>query len=199
MLKRLWRPPENVDIWPADDDIYYKSWGFTIYRTCYDPGSEQQWNLLIEKISTSVHAGIKACECPTDTASDISKLYNLFKLDARSSPDLDGLTRAKICQIYRDAVGGAPMEMMTSLTPDYPIFLLADEEVLRDPDFKILKVVQSDYRAFAYDGLDAPFYLDWMTMHPGSVVDFWDELEDSDHGLADFLPSKVPGAFWEPW
>ena len=43
------------------------------------------------------------------------------------------------------------MGMMTSLTPDHQILLLADEEVLQNPDLSILKVVQADYDPGEYE------------------------------------------------
>jgi hypothetical protein len=76
---------------------------------------------------------------------NISKLWSLFKLDARSDPATLSVTRYEICQIYRDAVGGSPMGMMTTLNADHQIFLLADEEVPQDPDLSLLKVVQADH------------------------------------------------------
>jgi L-lactate utilization protein LutC len=51
---------------------------------------------------------------------------------------------------------------MTSLYPDYQIFLLADEEVLQNLDLSVLKVMQAD------DDLER--YYAWMTMNPGSII-----------------------------
>jgi hypothetical protein len=76
---------------------------------------------------------------------------------------LNGLTRNEICEIYCNAVGGLPIGMMTSLNPDYQIFLLADEEVLQNLDLSVLKVMQTN------DDLER--YYAWMTMNPGSIID----------------------------
>jgi hypothetical protein len=189
ILGRVWRPPINVYLDPADDHKYYKTWGFTLYRTSYSPESEQQWKLLIDKISTTVSAKISRYQ--GEDPEDVSRLWRLFTLDARSdSAILSGLTRDEICQVYRNAVGGSPMEIMTSLNPDHQIFLLADEEVLQNPNLSVLKVVQADD--------DPERYYGWMTMDPGSLIDLWVELEEVDCGLSDLIWNELPGAFWEP-
>jgi hypothetical protein len=54
LLKRVWRPPINVDLEPADHDKHYKTWGLNLYRTFYNPEFDQQWKLLIDKISKTV-------------------------------------------------------------------------------------------------------------------------------------------------
>jgi hypothetical protein len=198
LLERLWRPPINVDLDPADDDKHYKTWGFTLYRTFYSLESEQQWNLLIEKISTTLLAEISRYKRYGEDPDKISKLWSLFKLDARSDPATLSVTKDEICQFYRDAVGGSPMGMMTTLNPDHQIFLLADEEVLQDPDLSLLKVVQADYDPDEYRDDDPQRYYGWMTMDPGSLIYLWAELEDVDFGLSDLICSESPGAFWEP-
>jgi hypothetical protein len=211
MLKRVWRPPYGVTIYPADHDKHYKPWGFTLYRTCYNPSLDQQWKLLIDKISTSLWARLQPpvvdeafllskFEHREEKPDDALKVWNLFKLDARSDPaTLAGLTRDEVCQVYRDKVGGEPMGMMTSLDSDHQIFLLADEEVLGNPDLDTLKVVQASFDPFdGQDDDDPRRAYDWMTMHPESLVDLWIELENADAGLYDLIWEGVPGSFWEP-
>jgi hypothetical protein len=79
--------------------------------------------------------------------------------------------------------------MMTSLNPDHQIFLLADEEVLQNPDLSVLKVAQADE--------DPELDYGWMTMNPGSLINLWVELKKVDFGLSDLIWNKFPGVFWE--
>jgi hypothetical protein len=155
-------------------------------------------NVLQPKISTAVLARINLYKHYGEDPDNISKLWSLFKLDARSDPATLSVTRDEICQIYRDAVGGSPMETMTTLNPDHQIFLLADEEVLQDPDLSLLKVVQADYNPDEYKDDGPQRYYGWMIMDPGSLIYLWAELEEVDSGLSDLISSESPGAFWEP-
>jgi hypothetical protein len=155
-------------------------------------------NVLQPKISTAVLARISQYKHYGEDLDKISKLWSLSKLDARSDPATLSVTRDGIRQIYRDAVGGSPMGMITTLNPDHQIFLLADEEVLQDPDLSLLKVVQADYAPDEYKDDGPQRYYGWMTMDPGSLIYLWAELEEVDSGLSDLISSESPGAFGEP-
>jgi hypothetical protein len=211
ILKRAWRPPYGVSIYPADHDKHYKPWGFTLYRTNYDPSLDQQWKVLIEKIPTCLWTRLQPRVVdesflmskfdPREVNPDGAlKVWNLFKLDVRSDPaTLDGLSKDQICRIYRDKIGGQPMGMMTSLDPDHEIFLLVDEEVLRNPELGLLKVVQASFNPFdTGDDDDERREYDSLTLHPRSLVDLWIELENADAGLWDVIWEQRPGTFWEP-
>jgi hypothetical protein len=128
-------------------------------------------------------------EDPHDTAI-ISKN---FKLDARlDSATLDGLTMDEISQIYRNKVGGSPMEMRTSLTPDHQILLLADEEVLQNLGSGVLKVVQ----AAPAEGADPKCYYQWLRVDVDGLIELWDMLKICDSGLWDLIFEEEPGALW---
>lgn len=193
ILRRIYRPPIDVDIYPADRDKHYKPWGFTLYRTCYTPESDQQWKLLIDKISTTVLATLSEHKDEGDDPHDIAIISEHFRLDARSDPaTLNGLTMDEVCQIHRNEVGGSPMEMRISLTPDHHIFLLADEEVLQSLDSGVLKVVQ----AAPIKDADIECYYQWMTVYVKFLIDFWIALEICDSGLYDLIWEEQPGALW---
>jgi hypothetical protein len=191
LVKRTWRPPFNVDIFPDDHDKHYKPWGFTLYRTCYGPESNQQWDLLINNISTAVLARLMTCRDQGDDPKNFSIITENFKLDTRSDPNtLDGLTIEAVSQHYHDEVD-KPMQMTTSLTPDHKIFLLADEETLQNLDSGVLKVVQA-----APSGNDPECYFQWMRLDSKFLIDFWVDLENSDYGLWDFIWEEQPGALY---
>lgn len=91
-----------------------------------------------------------------------------FKLDASSdSATLDSLTTDKVSQIYRNEVGGSPMEIRNSLTPDHQIFLLANEEVLQNLDSGGLKVVQ----AAPVKGADPECYYQWLRVDVDGLIE----------------------------
>jgi hypothetical protein len=181
-------PSHQCHINPVDHDKHYKPWGFTLYRTCYTPESNQQWKLLIDKISTTVLATLSKCK-----DKEAAIISENFKLDARSdSAILDGFTMDEVSQIYRNEVGGSPMEMRTSLTPDHQIFLLADKEVLRNLDSGVLKVVQ----AAPIEGADPECYYQWLRVEVDYLIDFWIMLEICDFGLYDLIFEEEPGALW---
>lgn len=193
IVRRTWRPPINVDINPADHDKHYKPWGFTLYRTCYTSESDQQWKLLIDKISTTVLATLSKCKDKGEDPHDTAMISENFKLDAHSdSATLDGLTTDEVSQIYCNEVGGSPMEMRNSLTPDHQIFLLADEEVLQNLDSGVLKVVQ----AAPVEGADPECYYQWLRVDLDGLIELWIMLEICDSGLYDLIFEEEPGALW---
>jgi hypothetical protein len=194
ILRRIYRPPINVNICPADYDKHYKPWGFTLYRTCYAPESNQQWKLLVDKISTTVLATLSEYneKDEGDDSHNIAIISEHFRLDALSNPaTLDGLTMDKVSQIHRSEVGDSPMEMRNSLTPDHQIFLLADGEVLQSLDSGVLKVVQA-----APIGADLECFYQWMTVEVELLIDSWIALEICDSGLYDLIWEEQPGLLW---
>ena len=193
IVHRTWRPPIGVEISPADHDKQYKLWGFVLYRTCYSHESNQQWKALIDTISTTVLAGLSKYKDRGEDPSAILRISENFKLDARSDPaTLDSLTMDEVCQIYRNEMGGSPMEMRNSLIPDHQIFLLADEEVLQNLDSGVLKVVQ----AAPYEDTDPECYYQWMTVHVRALINTWATLGWFDSGLYDLIYDEQPGALW---
>ncbi|KAJ8114500.1 hypothetical protein OPT61_g3635 [Boeremia exigua] len=194
ILRRIYRPPLDVTIYPADVHKHYKPWGFTLYRTCYTPESDRQWELLIDKISTAVLSTLSRYKDRGADPDDTAIVSEHFKLDARSDPaTLDGLTMDELSEIYCNAVGGSPMEMRTSLVPDHRIFLWADEEVLQNLDSPVLKVVQ----AAPAEDADPEEYYQWMTVEAdGGLIEFWTMLEICDSGLFDLIWEEQPGALW---
>lgn len=108
-------------------------WGFTVYRTYYGPGSDQNWNTLRNKAKEEADKELMACvyDGNDETAE---KLKPLFRLDARSDPALlDGLSLAELCKVYKDKAGGEPEPVHECC-----VFLVADEQILIRSDRETL-------------------------------------------------------------
>jgi hypothetical protein len=139
ILDSYWRYPFPLEYDVPDDYIIseeeqakidnakpsFVGWGFTVYRTYYGPGSDQDWNTLRYKAKEEAYKELIACvfDGNEETAE---KLKSLFRLDARSDPALlDGLSLAELCKVYKDKVGGEPEPVHQCC-----VFLVADEQVL---------------------------------------------------------------------
>jgi len=117
----------------AEEPYSYHDWGYTIYRTCYTPESQSQWESLIEAIQQGVEKSFpvsQADEPPTTS----QLLRSLLRLDFRSDASLyDGLTIEQLRQTYLNP----PEDSVPS--PNFyrsdRVFLVADAEVLMDPYF----------------------------------------------------------------
>ncbi|KAJ6194982.1 hypothetical protein J3E72DRAFT_198360 [Bipolaris maydis] len=119
--------------------------GFTIYRTYYGPGSDQQWDELIQAITIGAKDAIREKTKFTDDPAMIAKAEELFKPDIRSNPAvLEGLALEEVRQLYHKETGGQPMNTDSDL---WRIFIRADMEVLKNPDLDITKCVVADYDA----------------------------------------------------
>ncbi|KAM0397797.1 hypothetical protein ACHAO7_008146 [Fusarium culmorum] len=122
-----------------DGDPYLGRWGFTIYRSYYGPGSDENWKILLEKAKEETFKELEEY----DHDGIVAKIKPIFQLDARSDPDLlNGLSLGDLCKVYNDKVGGDPMPRYES-----PVFLVADEHVLHQigEGNWIVKSVDADY------------------------------------------------------
>jgi hypothetical protein len=116
-----------------------------------------------------------------------------FKLDARSDPPaLNSLTMDQVSQLYCDEVGGSFLEMRNSLILDHRILLLADEEILLNVDTGVVKVVQ----AAPVKDVDPECHYQSMRLWIGLLIQFWVDLENSEHGIWDFTWEEQPGTLY---
>src|SRR5690242_12197172 len=128
-VKSLRRIPDGEYV--VDEDKYLQPWGFTIYRTYYGPGSDQQWEKLLLNITNGVKDRLRAHEGYGDDPAVITRAEELYKLDARSDPAfLAGLELEEVRNLYHEGTGGQPLN--TNNDP-WRVFILVDEEVLEDP------------------------------------------------------------------
>ncbi|CZS79148.1 unnamed protein product [Fusarium graminearum] len=122
-----------------DGDPYLARWGFTMYRTYYGLGSDENWKALLEKAKEETFKELDECD-HDDLAA---KLKPIFQIDARSDQSLlNDLSLGVLCQVYNDKVGGDPMPRLES-----PVFLVADEHSLDQISEGnwIVKSVDADY------------------------------------------------------
>ncbi|KAF4818239.1 hypothetical protein CGCSCA5_v005370 [Colletotrichum siamense] len=217
ILKSSFWPPAGTS-WIAGEDVseYYRSWGFTIYRTAYGPAAtDAQWRTLLDKIRaqavSEIDGYVEAGE--EDVAA---QLKSLFVLDARSDAALlADKTMDEVREIYKQAavasrgsVDDDDNNKNQSLPvmhdePNQRAFLLADAEVLegvnQDPYFWV-KCVEADFAERCLSEADrdtgargrgraaAGTWSGWMKMTTRSVVDLCAEMTVRD------LASIAPGA-----
>lgn len=115
-------------------------WGYTIYRTYYGRGSNEKWSKLLENITDGVENCLHELEGAEDEPDDVTKMIDQFRLDAHSLPaTLDRLIMEDVQQVYLNGSGGQPMRGIQSDSWGTCVFLLADTEVLRDPNPPLIK------------------------------------------------------------
>ncbi|KAI4636100.1 hypothetical protein J4E83_001054 [Alternaria metachromatica] len=118
----------------AEEPYSYHNWGYTIYRTCYTPESQSQWESLIEAIQLGVEKSLPASQ-DDEPPTTSQLLRSLLRLDFRSDASLyDGITIDQLRQTYLN-----PPENSAPPSPNFyrseRLFLVADAEVLMDPYF----------------------------------------------------------------
>ncbi|KAI8235131.1 hypothetical protein K4K55_004445 [Colletotrichum sp. SAR 10_96] len=130
---------------------YYRSWGFTIYRTAYGPATDAQWRTLLDKIRAQAVSEIDGY-VETGEEDVAAQLKSVFVLDARSDAALlADNTMDEVREIYKQAAVASRSSVddddnnenqslpVMHDEPKQRAFLLADDEVLegvnRDPYF----------------------------------------------------------------
>jgi hypothetical protein len=184
---------------PGEEEQYRRPWGFTIYRTSYGPGSEEQWRKLLQKATDSAKCRLLGREDVEKYPDATTKALNLFSLDPRSDPErLEGLSLNDVRELYLDGSGGQPLNVDRE---QRRIFLLADDEVLQDPDLALLKVVAADFGpgdALPRHGRVGPrYYFGWITMPTTAIYDLWVKL--TLYYMEEIIsPPGGPGVYWDP-
>jgi hypothetical protein len=191
-LRDLLRP--NTE----SDKESYRNWGFTIYRTAYDPPSEQAWQRLLQTIQTRAYEEALSITYSAPDDPEFQEIWSLFRLDARSDAALAGLDMEQLRSVYDAGNGGEPMNA------DYPthrVFLLADDEVLADVGADIVKCVDANYRAADYASqnprLGGQRYFGWMPMKAGSAAELWTNLDM--RFIDEIAPLTIGGSHLVVW
>ncbi|KAH8693428.1 hypothetical protein GQ44DRAFT_148854 [Phaeosphaeriaceae sp. PMI808] len=200
-LKGLYRFPTDQIIKKEEVEQYLGPWGFTIYRTSYGSGSEEQWQKLLQKATVSAKGRLEKLEGVKENPDATAKVLDQFSLDARSDPDtLEGLTLEDVRQLYLGGSGGQPLHVDRG---QRRLFLLADDQVLQDPDLARLKVVAADYDHVAAVPknwrVGPQRYFGWITMPTTVIFQLWDALELFDiEQIANRTSPGGPGVYWDP-
>ncbi|KAH7086799.1 hypothetical protein FB567DRAFT_51538 [Paraphoma chrysanthemicola] len=177
-----------------------RQWGFTIYRTYYGTGSDEQWSELLKNVIDGVTQGLGRMEEADENPDATTQIRERFQLDARSDPaTLDGLTLEHVQQLYVKGSGGRPMN---TDKPIWRILLLADAQVLQDPNLRLIKAVAADYDPVAAVPRNTRAgpqrYFGWITMPTTAVLDLYTELDTFYFEEIVYHTSGGPGAFWDP-
>ncbi|KAF2466139.1 uncharacterized protein BDR25DRAFT_294247 [Lindgomyces ingoldianus] len=208
VLDSLLHIPED-EILPAGTDLtpYYRPWGFTIYRTAYGPSSGRHWQALLDDIRADVVEQVTGPDGTRQADPVAQQVLSLFRLDIRSDAEtLDGLDMEHIRRIYKDEIGGQPMNANHR---ERRYFLLVDEGVIEEhrakaktPAYKPwIKCVEVDYVASDYVPRNARLggqrYFGWMKMTTTSVPQLWSML--GLKWLSEITPATTVGAEMEVW
>ncbi|PVH98109.1 hypothetical protein DM02DRAFT_60110 [Periconia macrospinosa] len=195
----LWLPEGQLFTSDMDISPYYRKWGFTIYRTAYGPGSDQCWQTIIDKINAQVSEDALD---PRSADPAAHRAVQLFRLDARSDRNtLEGLNADQVRELYKNAVGGQPMNADDRARR---VFLLVDEEVIEATSLKEfwVKGIQVDYAIGDYTHNNrrlgsSPRYFGWMKLAIRSVPHFWASLYYQE--MEDIAPETIGGAVLSVW
>ncbi|KAH8706872.1 hypothetical protein GQ44DRAFT_818466 [Phaeosphaeriaceae sp. PMI808] len=76
---------------PLSDEDRYRVWGFTIYRTDYEPLADQQWQQLLRTIQTHAYEKTLRVTGAAEDDPGFQYIWSLFLVDARSNSALAGL------------------------------------------------------------------------------------------------------------
>jgi hypothetical protein len=182
-LDHLYQLPKGRTVGPEEDqEQFLVQWGYTIYRTYYGPGSDEQWSKLLKDITDGVAEALTELEEAVKEPDTLTKIRDQFRLDARSDPaTLDGSTLEDVRQVYLEGSGGQPMRGIQPCNFGIVIFLLADAEVLQDPDLRLLKVADARYDPVAAvprntrSGPQRNF--GWLTIPTTAVLDFYNWMD----------------------
>lgn len=174
-------PEDGIGWFEEDKDLYLRHyWGFTIYRTFYGRGSEEQWCRLLQTIYDVTK--VQVSRTNADDEDNIAKMWEWFRLDARSdSATMDGLTLENARELWLKENGTKDHPRRSRRDP-WRVFLIADVDVLADPYVRIVKAAAADYDHSAHKGytwrLGPRRYFGWFTIDSGSILGLWVALEN---------------------
>jgi hypothetical protein len=78
-LDHLYKLPKGRTVWPEEDqEQFLVHWGYTIYRTYYGPGSDEQWLKLLKNITDGVGKGLTELEEADKEPAAVTKARDQF-------------------------------------------------------------------------------------------------------------------------
>lgn len=156
---------------------------------------------MLQKATVSAKGRLEEREGVKKNPDATAKVLDQFSLDARSDLDtLEGLTLEDVRQLYLDGSGSQPLNVDRG---QRRLFLLADDQVLQDPDLARLKVVAADYDPVAAVPknwrVGPQRYFGWITMPTTAIFQLWDALELFDiQQIVNRTSPGGPGVYWDP-
>ncbi|KAH6883153.1 hypothetical protein BKA58DRAFT_31352 [Alternaria rosae] len=199
--------PKDWNNQPEEDkkqflEQFLDHWGYTIYRTYYGPGSDEKWVKLLKIITDGVEKGLAKLKEADNKPDAVTKARDWFRLDARSLPTtLDGLTIEDVRQVYREGNGGQPMRGLQRNNWGTAIFLVADAQVLQEPDLNLLKVGDAKYDPVAAvpknPRVGPQRYFGWFTIPTTAVLDFYNWMDIFT--FEETFRQALPGTQWDAY
>ncbi|USP78928.1 hypothetical protein yc1106_06202 [Curvularia clavata] len=104
-------------------------------------------------------------------------------------------------QIYLEGTGGQPMRGVQPNNSNTPIFLLADDQVLQDPELRLLKVADADHDPIAAVPRNRrvrQMNFGWIVIPTTAIVEFYDWMDAFTFDEIAGQAHGGPGAFWDP-
>ncbi|RBR26159.1 uncharacterized protein FIESC28_01050 [Fusarium coffeatum] len=174
----------------------FRKWGFTIYRTYH--GNNEAWEMLLYSLRHQMKLAFGAYDKGAITEydvdpDDIQWLKDLFHLEAREDPSLEGLDVRRLrefCRAERSKEKHIietphrrtfkttrPRETQGMADWEFDYVLFADEAVLRDVargEF-IVKAVSLKWKDGKFDSTWG-----WMRIPTGYLLELWHHLMLND-------------------
>ncbi|KAH7115425.1 hypothetical protein B0J13DRAFT_459618 [Dactylonectria estremocensis] len=199
MIDLMWRPPRKepgVKRPPIDRKLpenfkYYGRWGFTIYRTYYNPESDEHWDMLLDALKRQTYLALGYYEDEDryrddverradryrwgfyqdqdEYMDDLKRLKERFYLDPREDLSLlDGLDVRRLREV---CLYEHPEVEKTMAGGRFRFILVADEAVLKD-------IARGEFvvKAVAYDWEEGDDYWGWMRIPTGYLLELWHSL-----------------------
>lgn len=189
------------------EDLDYRTWGFSIYRTSYLPteASDKQWETPLARISEQIEVEIRPYPGEEVLADRVKGL--LFLDPVSDASLLEGKSRADVREVHmrrvraEEAGGGGDGEPdCVPVWPGRHYFLLADAEVLDGVSkdlFSWIKCVTADHdeeererrsgKSNLFPLIRVSYAIEgWCRMTTRSIVDFCTEICDED--ISDLPP-----------
>ncbi|KAF5565395.1 hypothetical protein FNAPI_1710 [Fusarium napiforme] len=205
MIDMLWQPPSTrqgriirkakLDKTLPENSKYYGHWGYTIYRTHYTPGSDKQWDTLLDALKRQTmlavgyyqdmpfedelmhqRAGVLPktwyYESQKQYSDDIKRIKDLFHLDIREDPSFDGLG---VNEIREMCLRDRPETEQAMAGRRFKFVLLADKSV-----FEAMERGEFVVKAVSYDWEDGWNNWGWMRIPTGYLLALWHSLMRKD-------------------
>lgn len=209
MIDLIWRPPRKepgvkmsrIDRKLPENFKYYRNWGFTIYRTYYNPESDKHWDMLLDALKRQTYLALGSYDDDDEYRNDVERRFGLnkrgsyqdyqdqdeylddlkrlkkrFHLDPREDPSLlDGLDVRRLREVCLDEHPEAEKTMAGRL---FRFVLVADEAVLKG-------IAKSEFfvKAVSYDWTEIWDYWGWMRIPTGYLLELWHSLMMSGFNL----------------
>ncbi|KAG4272501.1 hypothetical protein FPRO04_10454 [Fusarium proliferatum] len=195
---------QKLDRTLPENSKYHGHWGYTIYRTHYSSESDKQWDTLLDalKRQTKLAVGYYQDEPFEDElmhqradflpkawyyasqeqySDDVKRIKDLFHLDIRDNPSLDGLGVHEIREMCRR---DRPEEEEAMAGRLFSFVLLADKAV-----FEAMERGEFVVKAVSYDWRDGWYNWGWMRIPTGYLLELWHSLmgrDDNYHTVLSF-------------